>query len=93
MALRFSWNAEKARRNIQKHGVSFEEAATVLGDRLSLTVHDEAHSSAEEDHFITIGLSGRGRLLVVVHCQRGRRIRVISAREATRRERRAYEQG
>jgi uncharacterized DUF497 family protein len=93
MALRFSWNSEKARRNVRKHGVSFEEAATVFGDRLSLTVHDEAHSSPEEDRFISVGLSHSGRLLVVVHCQRGRTMRIISARQATRAERKAYEEG
>lgn len=90
MSLRFEWDEGKANRNIEKHGVSFEEAATVFGDPLSLTIEDPAHSQ-DEQRFITMGDSINHRLLVVVHTDRENVIRIISAREATRRERRDYE--
>jgi len=89
MPLTFEWDEKKAKQNIKKHKVSFEEAATVLADPLSLTIPDPLHSE-EEDRFVTMGTSIRGRLLVVVHTERGDAIRIISARLATRRERRAY---
>lgn len=76
MQLFFEWDERKAQRNLKKHGVSFEEAATVLGDPLSLTVPDPLHS-AEEDRFVIIGLSDRNRLLVVVHTDREGVIRII----------------
>lgn len=76
---------------MSKHGVSFREAATVLGDPLGATVSDPDHSSAE-DRYITVGSSNRGRLLLVAHTERGDRIRIISARELTRAERKAYEE-
>lgn len=91
MTLHFEWDEDKAKRNIQKHEVSFEEAATIFGDLFSLTIYDPLHST-EEDRFITIGLSLRHRLLAVVHSDRGDYIRIISAREATRRERKTYEE-
>lgn len=78
--------------NLKKHGVSFEEAATVFRDLLSVTLADPLHSE-DEDRFVIIGQSIQGRLLVVVHTARGDRIRLISARVATRRERRDYEEG
>lgn len=92
MGLIFEWDEKKARRNISKHGVSFEEASTVFGDVLSLTVPDPLHST-EEERFVIIGRSDRGRLLVVVHTERTERLRIISARMATLRERRNYEEG
>ena len=92
MAWSFEWNRRKASDNLGKHGVSFAEAATVFGDSFSITVHDPDHSTGEEDRFITVGESARNRLLVVVHCDRGDRIRLISARETTRRERRQHEE-
>ncbi len=92
MALLFEWDGEKARQNLAKHSISFEEAATVLGDPLSLTIEDSAHST-DEDRLITIGNSAGQRLLVVAHVERGERIRIISARRATRHERLDYEQG
>ena len=92
MGLYFEWDEEKGRRNLRKHGVSFEEAATVFGDSLSLTIEDPGHSM-EEERFITIGLSLRHRILVVVHTDRGDSVRIISARVATRRERKGYEEG
>jgi uncharacterized protein len=92
LGLAFEWDADKARSNLQKHGVSFGEAATVFGDPLSLTIPDPLHSSGE-DRFIILGASTAVRLLVVVHTQRDSRIRIISARAATRRERIDYETG
>jgi uncharacterized DUF497 family protein len=87
----FEWDAQKARINITKHKVSFEEAATVFGDRLSVTIPDPDHS-ARESRFITIGLSAQGRFLVVSHTDRGDNVRLISARVATKSERRKYEE-
>ena len=80
------------RRAVAKHGVSFEEAATALRDPLSTTGLDPNHS-VDEERFITFGISTRGRLLVVAHTDRDDIIRIISAREATRRERTIYEEG
>lgn len=86
----FEWDKEKAISNLKKHGVSFEEAATVFSDPLSSTIPDPRHSQDEERHII-IGLSILGRHLVVVHTDRGDKIRVISARRATPGEIRNYE--
>jgi uncharacterized DUF497 family protein len=85
------WDTEKARTNIAKHRVAFEEAATVFGDPLSLTIPDPLHARREQ-RFVTVGQSHRGRTLVVVHTDRGDRIRIISARVASRGERRHYEE-
>jgi uncharacterized DUF497 family protein len=89
--LTFEWNAAKAASNLAKHGVSFEEAATVFGDPLSVTIFDPAHSQTEE-RFIILGRSHLDKLLVVVHTERGDNIRIISARHASRRERKCYEE-
>lgn len=86
----FEWNPEKAETNLTKHGVSFEEAASVFFDPLSLTVADPLHSD-EENRFIITGFSTRGRQIVVVHTDRDDKIRIISARLATPNERRNYE--
>ena len=91
MALSFEWDKNKAKSNLVKHGVSFEEASTVFGDPLSLTVPDPSHSQAE-DRFIILGHSHQRKLLVVVHTERGDNIRVISARRASRKERKTYEE-
>lgn len=91
MGTTFAWDDSKALINAQKHGVSFEEAATVFADPLSLTIVDEAHSEVE-DRFIDIGESSGGRLLVVVYTEQDETIRIISCRLATKAERRAYEQ-
>ncbi len=77
---------------MQKHGIGFHEAATVLEDPLSTTFPDPDHSEAEE-RLITVGMSARKRLLVVAHTEVGDVIRIISARHVTRRERRYYEEG
>ena len=90
MSLVFEWDEEKSRSNVEKHGVSFVEATTVFSDSLSLTIADPLHS-VEEQRFITIGESAEQEILVVVHTERDSKIRIISAREATRRERRDYE--
>ncbi|HKI00883.1 MAG TPA: BrnT family toxin [Thermoanaerobaculia bacterium] len=92
MPVTFSWDPAKARLNQQKHGVSFAEAVGAFTDPLSVTITDPDHSF-DEERFILIGLSQRNRLLVVVHTDIGDRIRVISAREAGRQERRQYESG
>ena len=92
MPLRFEWDPDKDERNRSTHGVSFREAATVFGDPLSLTIDDPDHSESEM-RFAMLGHSHRGRLLVVVHTERSDRIRIISARAATRAERRDYEEG
>jgi len=91
MPLTFEWDERKARSNLGKHGVSFEEAATIFGDRLSFTIPDPEHSSMEE-RYITMGKGLTGKLLVVVHTDRGNNIRIISVRRASRRERRFYEE-
>ena len=93
MAFRFHWDPHKARANLKKHGVSFEEAATVFGDPLSLTIVDPEHSTPDEHRFLLLGQSASGRLLVVAHTETDDDIRLISARLATRRERRDYEEG
>jgi uncharacterized DUF497 family protein len=92
VAMDFTWSRTKAAANERKHGVSFREAITVFGDPLSLTAFDPDHSDSE-DRFITLGGSVAGRLLVVVHADRDEQVRIISAREATRRERKDYEDG
>ena len=89
--LKFDWDAPKSTANLRKHGVSFEEAATVFGDPLALTFADPDHS-IREARFITIEQSLQDLLLVVAHIERGRTIRIISARKATRHERTIYEQ-
>jgi uncharacterized protein len=91
VALTFEWDSRKARSNLSKHGISFEEASTIFGDSFSLTVPDPDHSITER-RYITVGRAFSGNLLVVVHTDRGNNIRIISARRASRRERRVYEQ-
>jgi uncharacterized DUF497 family protein len=86
----FEWDAVKARRNLAKHGVSFQEAATVFGDPLAMTYYDPDHSD-DEDRYLTFGTSTSQRLLIVSHTDRGENIRIISARAASGKERKAYE--
>jgi uncharacterized protein len=90
--MEFEWDPEKAAGNLAKHGVAFPEAATVFGDPLAITYSDPDHSE-DDDRFLTFGHSSEGHLLVVSHTDRGRRTRIISARRATRKERKLYEQG
>ena len=89
--MRFTWDPEKAESNVEKHGVSFEEASTAFGDPLSRTQPDPLHSD-EEDRLILMGLTSAGRLVVIAHADRGETVRMISARLATSGERRRYEQ-
>jgi uncharacterized protein len=88
----FTWNDRKAAANLRKHGVSFEEAQTVFGNPLAVIFDDEAHS-AEEPREIIVGHSARGRLLLVCFTERADEIRIISARCATPKEQRDYEEG
>ena len=86
----FEWDEAKARSNVIKHGVTFEEAAQVFYDTLSRTSDDPAHSD-DEDRFIMIGMSFRQRLLFVSYTENENQLRIISAREATKQERKLYE--
>ncbi len=92
MSLDFEWDENKANQNLKKHGVSFEEASAVFSDPLARTIQDPLHSE-EEDRFVNLGESQSRRLLVVVFTERGDKIRIISARVATRRERKDHEEG
>lgn len=89
--LEFEWDRKKAARNLRRHQVSFAEAARVFSDALAFTYFDSAHSQSEQ-RYITIGMSDLRRLLVVAHVTRDERIRIVSARKATRRERKEYEE-
>ena len=89
--MQFDWDPNKAADNETKHGVSFEEATTVFGDPLSDTYDDPDHSW-EERRFLIIGTCEQGRLLLVAHTEEGEIIRIISAREPTRKERKLYEE-
>lgn len=91
MDLQFEWDDFKALSNKNKHGVPFEEATTAFQDPFLMTFFDEYYSDYE-DRFISIGLSEHQRLLLIIHTDRGDAIRIISAREATRKERETYEQ-
>ena len=88
----FEWNPQKAEINNNKHGISFDEATTVFGDTLSITYLDPDHS-IQEERFVMLGLSSKHRILVISHMYRGETVRIISARLATKRERRFYEHG
>lgn len=90
MALRFEWDPRKAEWNLKMHGVSFREATSVFRDPLSITISDPDHSDSEA-RFVDLGVSHRGRVLVVSYTERGDNIRIISARRATRQEQRQYE--
>ena len=92
MGLSFEWDADKALANERKHGVSFEEASSVFADPLASTIFDPDHSD-DEDRYLSLGQSSQGRLLVVSFTDRGDSIRIISARVASRRERKQYEEG
>jgi len=90
VALKFEWNANKANLNEKKHGVSFEEASSVLSDLLSISINDPLHRE-DEERWVTIGQSNKRRTLVVVHTERGDAIRIISARLANTHEQNRYE--
>ena len=92
MIMKFEWDLQKADRNLKKHDVSFQEAASVFVDTHSVTYPDPDHS-VKENRFITVGMARSGRILIVAHTNRGDSIRIISARKTTRKERRHYEEG
>ena len=91
MTYTFEWDRAKAAENEEKHGVSFAEASTCFADLESLTIYDPEHSE-DEERYVLSGMSAHGRLLVVVHSERGDNIRIISARPANRREATQYSQ-
>ena len=89
----FEWDHKKAQTNIEKHGVAFIEASTVFGDPLEITIRDQDHSVGEF-RFLSMGMSSFGRILVVSYAERAANfIRIISARTASAKERRQYEEG
>lgn len=85
----YQWDKDKAAANLRKHGIDFADAVSVFSDDLAITTPDERF---DEERFITIGLDALGRVLVVAYTWRGQKIRLISARSATRQERRQYEE-
>jgi len=87
----FEWDPDKAEKNFSKHGVDFDEAGSVFNDLMFITFLDEEHS-IDEDRYITIGLSNKGRLLLVAHAERNDRTRMISARKATKNEEKFYQE-
>lgn len=89
MALIFEWDNNKARINILKHGISFEEASTLFADKNSVTIDDPAHSLGEK-RSITMGFSVGKNMIVAVHTERAGTIRIISARLASRKEKKQY---
>ncbi|MBU1054762.1 MAG: BrnT family toxin [Proteobacteria bacterium] len=91
MKLIFEWDEVKAKINLKKHKISFEEGKTVFNDPLLFTFPDDVHSSTEE-RFISIGLSANGLVLVLIHTPKQNKIRIISCRKATTRERKFYEE-
>ena len=91
MQARFEWDSKKAKINLQKHQVDFEEASTIFNDPQFITFLDEEHS-ADEERYITIGLSNKSRLLMVAHTIRDNKTRIISARKATKHEEKFYQQ-
>lgn len=91
MGLVFTWDLRKAAANLAKHGVSFREAVTAFLDPLSLTIPDPDHSE-NEPRFVLIGVTRWGRTVVVVHTEEGDNVRILSARSASRRERKTYEE-
>jgi uncharacterized protein len=89
--MEFEWDIDKAGSNLRKHGVSFEDASLVFGDPLAITFGDPDHSGGEV-RFVTFGVTRAGQLPIVSHTLRGKRVRLISARRATRAERKIYEE-
>jgi uncharacterized DUF497 family protein len=89
--LLFEWDPNKAKKNLAIHGIAFDEASTAFKDTLSLTIYDPLHSEYE-DRFVLVGSSYKNRLLVVIHTEHEDRIRIISARKATKDERKQYEE-
>jgi len=93
--INFEWDETKANSNIRKHGISFEEAKTVFFDEYAIQFYDDVSSQLEDDRFLMLGTSNEANILLVCHCERqeGETIRIISARKATKTERKYYEGG
>ena len=91
MTKQFEWDPEKAKTNLRKHDVDFEEASTIFHDPMFITFLDAEHS-IDEERYITIGLSNKARLLMVAHAERNNRIRIISARKVTKNEEKYYQE-
>ncbi len=90
--IKFEWDSTKESKNIKKHGISFEEASSVFYDDFAVQFYDESHSELEEDRFLMLGVSNKAKMLMVCYCERqsGNRLRIISARKATKNERKFY---
>ena len=86
----FEWDTRKAKANVAKHGVPFEEASEAVEDPLAIEIYDVEHSTATEDRYRLIGMSGKGRLILVIFARRDETVRIISARKATNGEAQAY---
>ncbi len=89
--LQFEWDEEKAKVNLKKRSVGFDEGATIFNDPLIITITDQAHSDTEQRN-ISLGISVKGHLLIVVHTERNEKIRLISCRKATPHERKTYDE-
>ena len=91
--IEFEWDKIKASKNLEKHGVSFEEASSVFYDDFAIQFYDKNHSELEEDRFLILGISNNSRMLMICHCEKksGNVLRIISARKATKNEREFYE--
>lgn len=91
--IKFEWSEDKALKNIEKHGVSFEEASSVFYDDFAVQFYDTEHSELEEDRFLILGVSNKNRMLMICHCEKqsGEVLRIISARKATTNERKFYQ--
>jgi uncharacterized DUF497 family protein len=90
--IKFEWDENKALKNVEKHGVSFEEASSVFYDEFAVQFYDSGHSELEEERFLILGVSNESRMLMICHCERqsGNILRIISARKATKNERKFY---
>lgn len=90
--IKFEWDDNKASKNVEKHGISFEEASSVFYDEFAVQFYDSEHSELEEDRFLILGVSNESRILMICHCERqsGNTLRIISARKATTNERKFY---
>ena len=90
--IKFEWDTVKALKNVEKHGVSFEEASSVFYDEFAVQFYDDEHSELEEDRFLILGISNNSRMLMICHCEKqsGNVLRIISARKATKNERKFY---
>lgn len=93
--IKFEWDKEKELKNIKKHGVSFDDASSVFYDDFAIQFYDNKHSILEEDRYLILGVSNRSKILMICYCERlsGEVLRIISARKATKNERKFYQGG